>query len=590
MSHEKARASLTTRGALQILRYGRRMSRLRCLVLLLSAWATGCTPASPQPGRSPAPAEGTAPAEATSPEARPTSDVRLVLWLTIDQMRGDFFELYGHHLTDGGMRRLLDSGLSYTAATHRHAITETAPGHATLFTGAAPREHGIIANSWLLPNGTKTFSVSDPDAPLLGPGASERGPKEGRSPQLLLVPTIGDAMVRQSGGKARVVSISLKDRGAILPAGQAGKAFWLGPRGFVTSSYYFQKAPPWLVEHDQQHPIADYLPERWELLRPEATYTTASTSSPPAPLILGNGFPHALPTKLGLEKLLKVTPFGDVATLDLAETALEVSELGKDATPDLLAISLSATDGIGHAWGPLSREAEDNFARLDRNLAEFFEFVDSRVGWSHVLVVLSSDHGGAEPAAELRRLGLRGARLGEAELDRRARELAEEEYAREDFILGVETPYVVLDRIEIQKAGRDVLEVRRRLADGLSRLPHVFRAHAVGLDEEPGSLPAQIQRSLHSDRSGDIYVVTDPYTLFLQDEQLVATHGSPWSYDSHVPLVMAGPGIPRGNVGRSVDVRSIAGTVAALLNITPPSAAKKELLVETFRRHLVPPL
>lgn len=557
------------------------------LVLTASACTSSASQSGPcaetQPGRAPSPALAIlepAGTRASNPPAPP----RLVLWITVDQMRGDSLNRYAHLLDHGGLSRLRQEGLVFSAARFQHAVTETAPGHATLFTGAAPRDHGIVANAWLLPTGVLTESVSDPTSPLLGPLLSvrEQAPSLGRSPRLLRAPTIGDALRKSTAGRAKVVAVSLKDRGAILPAGQSGDAYFLGDEGFVTTSYYQKDVPAWLAAHHTAHPLSSYLTHPWTLSLPEARYRHPASSHALRTRHVTPGFPHHAAPNSRPAQVLKVTPFGDDATLDLARSALAALSLGGDDTPDLLSISLSSGDYIGHYFGPESRESEDHFARLERSLGLFFDDIAQAIDWDDVLVILSSDHGVSDSPEHLATLGLDATRVRVEGLEATLRRSLAQEFGDEDLLLGVAPPFVYLDRTRIGRRRLDVTHVAIHVADTARGFPGVAQAFSTKHPPKSGNLAPLLHAAIDEERSGDVYLVVQPYAQWDIEGDLVANHGSPYSYDRHVPLVISGAGIRAGTVGRSVDVASLAGTVAARLGITGPPLAQDELLREAL--------
>lgn len=545
-------------------------------------WIAACTPATFEAPISPteaAPRVAGKDSDSSAASSPSGGTSRLVLWLTVDQMRGDYLEKYGAHFSNGGFRRLLEKGVWYKNAHYGHAITETAPGHATLFTGAAPRQHGIVGNSWLDQDGNEIASVLDASAPLIGPGVGKKQePADGRSPRLLLVPTVGDELFFATGGRAHIISLSMKDRGAILPGGKKGRAVWMGDEGFVTSEYY-GGVPEWVGAHHEARPPVSYIERGWPLLLQPDAYQNAPAMSDHADEALGKGFPHRIPTGMAPVKALKQTPFGDEAVLDLARFAIESEGLGGDEVVDLLALSLSSTDVIGHYYGIESRELEDQLVRLDRSLGAFFTYLDEKVGQGSYSVVLSADHGGAESVEYSKAQGLEATRVTEAALERAAEEILAEKYGKKSYLVGVASPYVVLRRVEIQNDGRDLLEVRKVVADSIRRVPGVRLAHVVGAPLSDDANGRRIEAALHPERSGDVYVVPGEHSLLLQSEGFAATHGSPWNYDTHVPILVASPGGPHGIMSdRAVDVRSLAPTVAALMGISAPSGATLEPL------------
>lgn len=561
----------------------KKLSLMALFVFLLSVCSCG--------GASPVPSAANAGSEAATTGGQQELSVnetksplpRLVVWLTIDQFRGDYLSRYDALFNDEGLRGLVRSGIWFQEAHYEHAITETAPGHATLFTGASPSQHGIVANSWLRADGVEIASVWDESSPLTGPGAEQdASPSQGRSPRQLMVPTVGDELIQNSGGQAKVVGISSKDRGAILPAGKAGRAYWLGPQGFVSSRYYGESVPPWLSEHHREHPPESYLKVGWPLAAAEELYTARVPPAESVSTSFGPDFPHSFRSDVAPATVLAQTPFGDASVLDLARRAILEEDLGVDSVPDILSLSLSSTDAVGHLFGPESREFQDQLVRLDRSLAGFFQFLEEHRGADSVIYVLSADHGGCESAEYLAGLGLPGLRLTEASLLDESQRILARRYGRKDLILGSNSPYLFLNHAALATGGLSLDEVQGHLAQGLRAYPGVFDAFATTGPIGPGELASRVQISIYPGRSGDVYVVPDLYSLFLQDESLAATHGSPWNYDTHVPIVIKGSGLTPQVVGRRVDVRSLAPTVSRLMGTPVPRASTKAPLFEVF--------
>jgi len=542
-------------------------------VLLLTACTTHAPPSGPEPA-----CPVVEPARAARAPSPAATKPRLVVWLTIDQLRGDSFARFSHLISPDGFGHLLSRGLYFSVATYAHAITETAPGHATLFTGASPRDHGIVSNEWLDAAGQVRTSVTDENAPLVGPelDPSESVPEAGRSPRQLLLPTLGDTLRQVSLGRSKVASVSLKDRGSILPAGRSGQAFWLGKKGFVTSAYYSREVPALLADHHRAHPPSSYLGEDWSLSRDEASYRSSLVRAP-----LGArkvGFPHRAKDALSPTAWLKSTPFGDVATIDLAEEIVVTQALGADDVVDLLSVSLSCTDYVGHAYGPESRESEDTFARLDRLLARFFAFLADRVGEPSILYVLSADHGISETPESQRDAGLPSGRMAPEELEHAARQSLTQSLGSDRFLLGVSPPGIFLDQAAIARTGKDLTLVRRRLAHDIELVKGVYSAFPLDGVADRSELGQLVWDASREGRSGDVYVVLAPHLQF-EDEGLAASHGSPWFSDRHVPIVLSGPGVPAGIVRRPVDVRALAGSVADLLGVPAPAGSSGERLL-----------
>ena len=527
---------------------------------------------------------------------------RLVLQITIDQLRGDLPGRYAARLTDGGFRYLMEKGTWYIDAHYRHANTETAVGHATLATGADPSRHGIIANDWIdQKSGAFVYNTEDGRHHIIG-----RDPKahEGVSPRNLAATTLGDELVVSNGGRSRVFSVSVKDRGAILPGGHAGKAFWFSKSSgeFVTSTYYYDSYPQWVTQWNAAKPADAFRGKSWELLNDRASYVHGRMDDRPYEADLkplGRTFPHPLggDTKY-FYLLLTLTPVGDMLTLDFAKALVENERLGQNAkgAPDYLQISFSSTDYIGHLFGPSSLETEDNLLRLDRTLAELFQFIDEKIGLDHTLIVVCADHGAPEAPEYMASLGVSTGRFAFDWFKTEGPLTAalQKKYGRADFIAGHSHPYLYLKLDAIASAGQNVADVERFVADELMKIPGIAYAQtrsdllAGRITESP--IQNQIRRSFHPTRSGNIHLVPEQYWFLHSTEEaekmgigaIAAIHGSPWAYETYVPIFFAGHGVPAQIIGRRVAPTDIAPTLAAYLGVKPPSGSVGSVLTEVL--------
>ncbi len=527
---------------------------------------------------------------------------RLVLQITVDQLRGDLPGRYADRLSDGGFRYLMEKSTWYIDAHYRHANTETAVGHATLATGADPSRHGIVANDWInQKTGAFVYNTEDERHHIIG-----REPKahEGVSPRNLAASTFGDELVVHNGGCSRVFSVSVKDRGAILPGGHAGKAFWFSKSSgeFVTSTYYYNDYPQWVKQWNAAKPADAFKEKSWELLNDRATYVHGRMDDRPYEADLkplGRVFPHPLggDTKY-FYLFLTLTPVGDMLTLDFAKALIENEKLGhnENGAPDYLQISFSSTDYIGHLFGPSSLETEDNILRLDRTLADLFQFVDEKVGLDKTLIVLSGDHGAPEAPEYMASLGLSTGRFAFDWFKTQGplTEALQKKFGRTDFIAGHSHPYLYLDLEAISSAGLDLADVERFVADELMKIPGIAYAMirsdllAGRITESP--VQNQIRRSFHPTRSGNIHMVPEQYWFLHSTEEaekmgigsIAAIHGSPWAYDTFVPIFFAGNGVPARIIGRRVAPTDIAATLAAYVGIKPPSGSVGTVLTEVL--------
>jgi len=537
-----------------------------------------------------------------TPATAASSAPRLVLQITVDQLRGDLPGRYADRLAEGGLRYLMEKGTWYMDAHYRHANTETAVGHATLATGADPSRHGIVANDWInQETGAFVYNTEDERHHIIG-----REPKahEGVSPRNLLASTFSDELVVHNGGRSRAFSVSVKDRGAILPGGHVGKAFWFSKSSgqFVTSTYYYDDYPSWVKQWNAAKPADAFKGKSWELLKDRSTYVHGQMDDRPYEADLkplGRVFPHSLG---GDSKyfylLLTLTPIGDRLTLDFAKALVENEKLGRNDTgaPDYLQISFSSTDYIGHLFGPSSLETEDNILRLDRTLAELFQFIDKKVGLDHTLIVLSGDHGAPEAPEYMAALGLSTGRFAfdwfktEGPLTK----ALQKRFGRDDLISGHSHPYLYLNIDAITSAGLDVADVERFVANELMKIPGIAYALtrsdllAGRITESP--IQNQIRRSFHPIRSGNIHMVPEQYWFLHSTEEaekmgigsIAAIHGSPWAYDTYVPIFFAGSGVPAQVIGRRVAPTDIAATLAAYLGVKPPSGSVGTVLTEVL--------
>jgi len=526
---------------------------------------------------------------------------RLVLQVTVDQLRGDLPLRFLDRLGSGGFRFLLEQGTHFANAHYRHANTETAVGHATLVTGADPSRHGIVANEWFDPlRGRFVYNTEDERHHLIG---REPRLRQGVSPRNLLASTIGDELVVHTGGRSRVFSVSIKDRGAILPGGHAGKAFWFSKSSgeFVTSTYYYDDTPDWVVKWNAAKPTGRYAGKRWELLHDRATYVAGDMDDRPYEVDfqpLGRTFPHDLGdgSSKAFQLVLTLTPVGDELTLDFAKALIENEKVGQGEATDFLAVSFSSTDYIGHLFGPSSLESEDNILRLDRILSDLFAFVDDEVGLANTLVVLSADHGAPEAPEYMASLGMAAGRFPFDAFRKPGplTEALEKRFGRGDLIAAHSHPYLFLNDEAIRESKLDATEVERFLAAEAMKLPGIAYALARSdlLEGRVAGTPIQnqIRRSFHPRRSGNIHLVPEQYWFLHSTDEgermgigaIAAIHGSPWVYDTYVPIFFAGQQVPHQTVARRVGPHDIAATLAAYLGIKPPSGSVGTPLVEVL--------
>ena len=540
-----------------------------------------------------------------------TEKPRLILQITVDQLRGDLPARFLDRMGAGGFRYFMEEGIVYGNAHPAHANTETIVGHATLATGAHPSAHGMIGNIWFdRGNGSLTYNIEDDRYGLLTEGAdvddsTEIDPTQkvagtdGRSPAAILVSTFGDELSIHTAGLAKVFGVSIKDRGAVSFAGHAGKAFWFSKSAgeFVTSRFYYDEYPEWVTAFNKTDPTLRFADTSWELLQDPSRYLFSLRDDQAWELDLppfGRTFPHTYgPADSSVfTTLLTVSPAGDELTLEFARALIENEALGADPVTDFLSVSFSSTDYVGHLFGPSSLEAEDNLLRLDRTLAALLEYVDETVGLEHTLVVLSADHGGPEAPADLRQYGFEANYVDPDSWEKEAgfAALKERFGIGEELVRQYAHPYLYLNHEVIAENGLLLGEVEAAVAAELVKFEGVALAvssTALAQGEFPDTpLMRSVLNNYNPRRSGDIYVVFRPH-WFINDFDglaVAATHGSPWRYDTFVPVYFAGSGIEPQKVFREIHTIDVAPTLAAVAGTKPPSGTRGKVLVEVLKR------
>ncbi len=534
---------------------------------------------------------------------------RLILQITVDQLRGDLPSRHLDQFAAGGFRYLLEEGIHYDNAHHTHANTETVVGHTTLATGANPAAHGMVGNLWYdRSQGRTVYNIEDPDYSILTSGAdvddsTEIDPTQraattdGRSPRTILTSTFGDELAINTAGRAKVFGVSIKDRGAVAMAGHVGKAFWFSKSAgqFVTSNYYYDAYPAWVEYWNAKGLPQSYSGQSWELLNPIDTYLFGERDDQPwEPDFAGFGrtFPHPLGTVEDkyFTTLLTLSPFGDRMTADFAKTLINAEDLGDDDVTDFLAVSFSVTDYVGHFFGPSSLEAEDNLLQLDRTLADLFAYVDAEIGLENTLIVLSSDHGAPEAPGYLASIGMPGGYVTPDKWDTApaVARIKERFGLSGPLFEGYDHPYLNLSEAIRSDPEIDRVALETAIADELVSFEGV--AYAVPSSRlREGSLPDNalmraVLNNYHPDRSGDIYLVFQP-EWFINDMDglsVTVTHGSPWRYDTFVPVLFAGFGLEPRKVSRRINTVDVAVTLSSVAETRPPSGAAGEILSEVL--------
>lgn len=526
--------------------------------------------------------------------------VRLAVLLVFDQLRGDYPGRWQELFVADGFNRLLKEGAWFQNCHYPYSQTFTGPGHASLATGCSPWKHGIILNDWLdRPSSTPVYCATLPRYQTVPPPPPSAEPgkkaKEGSgSPERLQARTLADALKDSTAGKARVVALSLKDRSAVLPGGLRPDAcYWFeqATGGFVTSTYYREGMHPWVEEFNQGKPADRWYARDWQKLRPDLDYARYSgpddASGEGTGSKQGRTFPHPMDGGKGtISKAyydaLYNSPFGNDLLLALVKKAIEAEHLGQHETPDLLCLSFSSNDQVGHSWGPDSQEVLDTTLRTDRLLRDLLRHLDTQVGKGRYIVALSADHGVCPLPEQSRQQGKDARRLSSSVVFKEA-----DAYLQETFpspassgvpaLLKVfHDDTIYLNPVWLRLLGLPPARAETALARWLEKQPGILRAFTRTQLLAPLSprdaLAQKVRRSFHPERSGDVILVLQPYCL-MSTYLTGTTHGTPHSYDTHVPLLVYGPHIRPQVRTDAVTPQAATVILAQALGIQPPRDA-----------------
>lgn len=514
---------------------------------------------------------------------------KLVVGLVVDQMRWDYLYRYYEKYQNDGFKRLLKEGYSFNNVHINYIPTYTAIGHTTIYTGSVPAIHGIAGNDWFdKTTGKNVYCTTDESVKPVGTTDVKSG---SHSPKNLWSTTVTDELLLATNFQAKVVGISLKDRASILPAGHHPTGtYWFDDTtgNFVTSSYYMNQLPKWMNDFNAQKMPDQLVKNGWNTLLPIAEYTESSPDNSPWEGLLGSAktptFPYSnLAADYQLKKdNIRSTPFGNTLTLKAAEAAIKGEQLGADAITDFLAVNLASTDYAGHKFGPNSIEVQDIYLRLDRDLAEFFKYLDDKVGKGEYTVFLSADHGGAHSKGFMEEHKMPTGFYGED--NKEFNVMLKDKFKVDQLISKITNNQVYLDDKLMSENNLDAEQVKQYLIDILNKDQSVLFAvdmKKAGSSSIPEPIKTRIANGYNWQRSGDIQVIYHDNWLPTY-AKLGTTHGAWNSYDSHIPLIFMGWGIKNGESNKDYNMTDIAPTISALLHIQFPSGNIGNPIVEVI--------
>ena len=516
------------------------------------------------------------------------SQPKLVVGIVVDQMRNDYIEKYWSKFGERGVKRLLNDGYNFKNTFYNYIPTYTGPGHASIFTGTTPSQNGIAANTWYdVKTKTNVYCVIDNTVQTIGGSETAKN----LSPKNLLSITIGDK-IKLLYPQAKVIGVALKDRGAILAAGQkANAAYWYdGKTGnWVSSTYYMKELPKWVIELNELKLAQKYLKNIWSTLLPIDQYTESISDDndfeQPFKPQTRPVFPYNLlelaATNDNLE-LIRSTPWGNTLTTDFAISAIKNEKLGDDSVTDMLTISFSSTDYIGHQFGPTSVEVEDTYLRLDKDIETFLNFLDKEVGKDKYLMFLTADHGASDNVNYMKSKNISAGFYDEKEIEKKLKTSLSKQFA-DSLIYTVMNGQVYVMNDKIEKMKLDKEKVYSFITEKLKEVKGVKQVYTENeLSSHNGINPEQIlvKNGYLKGRSGNIFIVFEPNWMGIESK-LGTTHGSGYEYDTHVPFLLYGYAIPKGQSTKKQKViTDIAPTVIEIIKPYKPFSKEFEKILD----------
>lgn len=515
---------------------------------------------------------------------------KLVVGVVVDQMRYDYWFRYYDKYSEGGFKRLMREGFNCRNHHYHYALTVTAAGHASVYTGSTPAIHGIVGNDWFDKRlGKGMYCVADSTVQPVG---TTNAPAGKMSPKNLLVSTITDQLRIGTNYQNKTIGIAIKDRGAILPAGHtANGAYWFDSKtgNWITSTFYMNDLPQWVKDYNAKKRPSELMKQNWNTLLPIEKYTESTADDQPYEAKLPGAkksvFPYDLAGIAGdAFGVLASTPHGNTITKEMALEALKNEKLGKGKSTDFLAVSFSTPDYVGHGFGPNSVEEEDIYLRLDRDLAELLNAFDAQVGKGNYLLFLSADHGVMDVTDLWKKNRLPAGRLNIGQVNTAVKAVLKEKFGDGDFIRASENYQFYLNHDLLKQKNLSVdkiVEAIRPTMLDFDGIAEVLNTHDLSNANINDYLLTLYKNGTHAKRSGDIQIVTEPGWM---SSTIAATHGAPYNYDTHIPLLFFGWGIKPGETFSRTAVADTAPTVAALLKLLEPSGNIGHIIEDVMKK------
>jgi predicted AlkP superfamily pyrophosphatase or phosphodiesterase len=512
---------------------------------------------------------------------------KLVVGIVVDQMKMEYLYRFQNDFSENGFKRLMNEGYTFHNTHYNYFPTSTAPGHASIYTGTTPAIHGIMGNDWFNRQINKSIYCTDDDSvSLVGVGSAEEGKM---SPKNLLATTVTDELRLSTNFKGKVIGVSLKDRGSILPAGHfANWAFWYSNTGnFVSSTFYGNALPTWVTEFNDQKNYMKYVNQGWDLLKPIAAYDESLPDDNPYEMDIFNTkpvFPYDL-KKMYQDsgaQIFRTIPQGNDLLEEFAKRAIDKEQLGKDAITDFLTLSFSSTDYAGHDFGPRSKEVQDTYLRLDLTIADFLNYLDKTVGKGNYMVFLTADHAAAETPIFLKDNKYNVTNVETATIRTSLRAFSTATFG-ENLMHYYLKNNLHINRELVKAKGLDLNVVKKAFKDFLMTQDHVRRVYTeeeILANTGTDYFLNAIAKGYDPTQNGDL-VVLDKLG-YIEGKAKGTEHSAPYTYDTHVPLIFFGWKIKHGETHAKKVITQIAPTVAQKLKITLPNGTESEVLLEVL--------
>ena len=511
---------------------------------------------------------------------------KLVVGIVVDQMKMEYLYRFSDDFSPNGFKRLINNGFVFQNMHYNYMPTYTAPGHASIYTGTTPSVHGIVGNEWFSRTlGKEMYCTDDAGVKTIGDGTVEEG---AMSPKNLQSTTITDEVRMATNFTGKVIGMSLKDRGAILPAGHfANWAFWYSKTGsFISSSFYGEKLPDWVTQFNNEKHYLPYINKGWDLFKPAATYNESlPDNNPYEGKLYGSAspvFPYDLKTMYEKNDagVIRATPFGNDLLAEFAKKAIEKEELGKDNNTDFLTVSFSSTDYVGHILGPRSMELQDTYLRLDQTIADFLTYLDKTVGKGNYLLFLTADHAGAENVIYLKDRKYNVDNYPSKDVKKSLQDFSTKTFGV-DLILNYSNFNIYFNKSLIKDKGLELVKVKQAFKEFLITQPQVKRVYT---EEEILSNSGNdyylnfVAKGYDVTQDGDLVVVDKPGDI--EYSTTGTSHGTPYSYDTHVPAIFYGWHIKKGESYDKKAITEIAPTIAQKIKVTFPNGTEAKVMQE----------